>query len=53
MRQEVDDALFGDLTELVEIIDLLAAKLGKKHPDYRVRSLRSDARALVDTWLSA
>lgn len=37
--------------ELVEIIDILAGKLAKKHPKYRVETLRSDAEAILAAWL--
>jgi hypothetical protein len=37
--------------ELVETIDILAGKLTKQHPDYRVEALRSDAEAILAGWL--
>ncbi len=37
--------------ELLEIIDILAGKLGKKHAEYNVETLRSDAEAVLASWL--
>jgi hypothetical protein len=37
--------------ELLEIIDTLAGKLAKKHPKYRVDTLRSDVEGIIAAWL--
>ena len=38
--------------ELIEIIGVLAGKLGKKHRDYRVDRLRTDTERVLADWLS-
>jgi hypothetical protein len=37
---------------VLEIVDLLTAKLTKKHPGYRVLALRADAATVLAAWLA-